>query len=390
MKTATLMMLILALAACGRDGDAKNAEPPEEDRAAAEHAPGTIVLTPEQEASAQIAKANAESRTTTGLLQATAEVQPSGDGVARVGPRLAGRLTSLSVGVGDHVKKGQTLALLDSPELARAKSDYLSAAASWKVARETADREKALFDKKISSEADWRQAEAEAARARSDMQASASLLRSMGVGDGQLARLDVDQRQTSGIALTAPIEGDVVERSATLGQMAEPSDALFVLMDLRQVWVQVDVFERDLGQVKIGQKVTARVPAYDRTFPGTVAAIGAIVEPKTRAIQIRVVLPNDDGALKPGMFATVELEGTSGVAHERVVVPSEAVQRDGDRSIVFVPRGEHEYVAQAVKIGSEAAGWVEIEEGLASGDPVVTTGSFVLKSEMRKGEMGED
>jgi Cu(I)/Ag(I) efflux system membrane fusion protein len=189
----------------------------------------------------------------------------------------------------------------------------------------------------------------------------------------------------------APIEGEVVERAATLGQMAEPSDAMFVVMDLRQVWVLVDVFERDLTQVKVGQPVEARVAAYpERVFSGTVAAIGAVVESKTRAVQVRVVLPNGDGALKPGMFATVEVQGTSGVAHDRVVVPSAAVQRDGDRHLVFVPRGENEFVARPVKIGREAAGWVEIEDGVAAGETVVTTGSFVLKSETRKGEMGEE
>ncbi|MCB9492234.1 MAG: efflux RND transporter periplasmic adaptor subunit [Dehalococcoidia bacterium] len=380
-------IIILLAAACGRDGDAKTPEAVDEEA----HARGVIVLTPEQEASAQLATAKAEARTTTGLLQATAEVEPSGDGVARVGPRLGGRILSLSVGIGDAVKKGQTLATLDAPELSRAKADYLSAAASWKVAREKADREKALYDKKISSEADWRDAEAEAARARADMQAGASLLRSMGVGDAQIGKLDLDRKQTSGISLTAPIEGVVVERNATLGEMAEPSDALFVIMDLRQVWVQVDVFERDLAQAKVGQKVTAHVTAYPgRAFPGSVAAIGAVVEPKTRAVQVRVVLPNDDGALKPGMFATVELEGTSGVAHQRVVVPSTAVQRDGDRSVVFVKTGEHEYAQHIVKLGLETAGSVEIEEGVAAGDEVITTGSFVLKSELRKGEMGED
>ncbi|HVV83361.1 MAG TPA: efflux RND transporter periplasmic adaptor subunit [Kofleriaceae bacterium] len=383
-----ILLCAVGLGACGSDSKGKNAEAEPAEEAA--RPDGAIVLTAEQETSARIAIAKAETRTTTGLLQATAEVQPSGDGVARVGPRLGGRIISLAVGIGEQVKKGQTLAIVDAPELARAKAEYLSAAATWKVARETADREKALADKKISSEADWRHAEAEAARSRADMQAAASALRTMGLGDAQLGGLDIDRRQTSSVAVVAPIAGVVVERTATLGQMAEPSDALFVIMDLRQVWVQVDVFERDLAQVKLGQKVTARVAAYDRAFPGSVAAIGAVVEPKTRAIQVRVALPNDDGALKPGMFASVELEGTSGVARPRVVIPSAAVQRDGDRTIVFVPRGEHTFVARPVKIAGESGGWVEVEKGLAAGDDVVTTGSFVLKSEARKGEMGED
>jgi cobalt-zinc-cadmium efflux system membrane fusion protein len=382
-------MVAALIASCGKDGG--EAKPDEEAEDSKESVDGTIELTAAQVASAKIATAKSEKRSQTGLLSATAEVVPAGDAVARIGPRVAGRITSLKAGVGDHVERGQILASLDSSELGRAKADYLSAVATWKVAQGNAEREKVLSDKKISSERDLRQAEAEATKAKADQEAAAGLLRTMGVGNGELSRLSNDGQQTSGISVTAPIAGEIVERGVTLGQMAQPSDTMFVIMDLRTVWVLVDVYERDLSQVKVGQSVEARVAAYpDRAFKGTVAAIGAVVEPKTRAVPVRVVLPNTDAALKPGMFSTVELAGTSGVARDRVVVPAAAVQRDGDRTVVFVPRGEHGFAAQAVKAGRDSGGWIEIEEGLAAGETVVTTGSFVLKSELRKGEMGEE
>ena len=385
---APWLVVAVCAAACGGKSDAKQAEPEGSDPSLT-HEQGVVTLTAEQIASAKITTAKAETRNQAGLLSATAEVQPSEDGVARVGTRVAGRVTALKAGLGDKVTKGQVLASIDSPEVGRAKADYLSAAAAWKLARSTADREKALAEKKISSEQTALQAEAEATRARAEMQAAAGRLRTMGVGDGQLSQLAAQERQSSGIVVVSPIGGEVVDRSATLGQMAEPSDTLFVVMDLDQLWIVIDIYERDLGQVKQGQKVTARVAAYaDRAFTGTVAAIGAVVEPKTRAVQVRVVIPNVDRALKPGMFATVEVEGTSGVARERVVVPSAAVQRDGGRSLVFVPTGERQYLARPVKTGPEAGGWIEVDEGLAAGETVVATGSFVLKSELKKDELG--
>ena len=379
----------LCAAGCGGSSDAKQAEPEGSRDPSLTHEQGVVTLTAEQVAAAHITIAKAEKRNQAGLLSATAEVRPSEDGVARVGTRIAGRITALKAGLGDKVTKGKVLALIDSPDVGRAKADYLSAAAAWKLARSTADREKVLAEKKISSEQTALQAEAEATRAHAEMQAAAGRLRTMGVGGGQLSQLAGHEMQSSGIAVASPIAGEVVERSATLGQMAEPSDTLFVVMDLDQVWIVIDIYERDLGQVKLGQKVTARVAAYaDRAFTGTVAAIGSVVEPKTRAVQVRVVIPNADRALKPGMFATVEVEGTSGVARERVVVPASAVQRDGGRSLVFLPTGERQYLARPVKTGPEAGGWIEIDEGIAEGETVVATGSFVLKSELKKDELG--
>jgi cobalt-zinc-cadmium efflux system membrane fusion protein len=181
----------------------------------------------------------------------------------------------------------------------------------------------------------------------------------------------------------------VVERPVTLGQMVEPKDTLFVIMDLTEVWIVVDVYERDLAQVAIGQRVKVRIAAWGgREFEGTIQDVGAVVEATTRAVKVRVVLPNPAGELKAGMFATVTIEATTGVTRERLVAPAEAVQRDGDDSFVFVPRGEREFEPRRVKVGATLGDVVEIEEGLTEGETVVTAGSFLLKSELMKEQLG--
>lgn len=373
-----------------RDGEGGHPEGEGEGHAEAE---GRIVLTPEQVRSAGLATAAVERRADPGHIQATANIVPAADGEARVGPRVQGRIGRLSVGVGDRVRKGQVLALVDSPELGRAWADYLGALAAADVARETADREKALHEKRISAEREWRAAEAEAVKASAEKAAAENRLHALGITDAQLPRTaSVAGHLDSRMPLVSPIDGVVVQRDATLGQNVDPSQTLFVVMDLRRVWILVEVYEKDLAVVREGLRATVQVAAAPgREFSGVVENVGAVVEPATRTVKVRVALDNP-GVLRPGMFATVRLEGAGGAsAGERhgLFAPGAAVQRLGGESIVFVPAGENTFEKREVRISREAGEWVEIAEGLRAGERVVTKGAFALKSELQKGELGE-
>ncbi|MCE9572300.1 MAG: efflux RND transporter periplasmic adaptor subunit [Deltaproteobacteria bacterium] len=384
-----LCAILVALAtACGAPSEAPApAAAPE----TAEPRDGLLHLTPEQLQTARIGFGRAERRAETAALVATGEVEPPADGVAQVSPRVAGRVARLTKGVGDQVKRGEVVAVIDSPELGRAKADFIAAAASATVAREGADRERSLFDQRISSEKELRLAEAEATRARADKEAAEVRLHTLGVSDDQLGALRADDHFSGSVAITAPMTGVVVSRSVSLGQHAEPQDPMFEIMDLRTVWISVDVYERDLAQVVLGQSVVVRVPAWPaRTFTGTVAVIGAVVDHRSRTIKLRVVLPNADGALKPGMFATVEIAGTTGAPREGVYVAASAVQRDGQRSLVFVRRGPRDFEPRVVEVGQVARDWIEITRGVTAGEELATAGTFALKSELEKGDLGED
>ena len=212
-----------------------------------EHAEGVVELTPEQLASARLAFGVVEQRSAAGLLRATAQIEAAGQRQARLGPRVAGRVAAVKVSLGQEVKKGAVLAVVDSPELGRATADYLAAIAQAKVARETANREKTLYDKKISSEKDWREAEAAAVSRRAEKEAAEGRLHALGVSDRSLPTR-VDGHYSSRVSITSPLEGIVVESTATLGQMVESTDSLFTVMDLQEVWVVMDVYERDLAE----------------------------------------------------------------------------------------------------------------------------------------------
>jgi len=354
-----------------------------------EGAPGMVELTPEQVKTARIETAPVERRAVATEIIATGEVVPPDDGVARVGAKLSGRVTRLTKGVGDLVTRGQALAVIDSPDLGRAKADYIAAASAAKVTRETADREKALFERKVAAERDWRNAEADATKARAEKEAAELRLHTLGLSDAQLAHLRADQHYASAVSVASPLAGVVVERPVALGQMVEPQDTMFVVMDLRSVWVQVDVYERNLNQIAVGQKVAAAVEAWPaRTFDGTIQSIGAVLDRRSRTIKVRVVLANGDGALKPGMFAKVILAGSTGEPREGTYVPAAAVQRDGDGAIAFVPVGDTGFQLRELELGGRSGDWIEVTRGLTVGERVVTTGSFLLKSEARRESFG--
>ncbi|MEJ7598410.1 MAG: efflux RND transporter periplasmic adaptor subunit [Kofleriaceae bacterium] len=372
------------------DGEKGHDEKSEKDRdEKGRHEGGVIHLRPEQIKAANIQIAKVEIRKETAVLEANGQIGAADDRQARVGVRVPGRVTALKASVGDVVKKGQTLAIVESPELGKSKADYVSASAAARLARENATRERLLFERKISAEVEWRKAQAEAVRTSAELQAAENRLHALGVSDSQLP--DKVAHFTSTFGAMSPIAGVVVERPVTLGEMVNPENTLFLIMDLIEVWLQVDVFERDISQIALGQNVTVTVTAYPtEKFTGKVGYIGAVVEPRSRAVKVRIALANPNGRLKPGMFARVSLADTNGDEHEHLFVPVSAVQRTPQGTVVFVPGDEPgEFVPRPVKTGHEAQNSVAIESGLTAGEHVVISGSFVLKSELGKESLGE-
>jgi cobalt-zinc-cadmium efflux system membrane fusion protein len=378
------VLLGLAAAGCGADA-------PPNDVAEEDHAQGVVVLTVEQVHSAGIETAPVGFRPLADVIEATAVVEPVPDRTARIGSRVEGRVAWVGVNVGDTVRAGAVLARVDSPELGRAKADYLAALAGADVARQTAEREARLYRERISSERVWREAEAAATRAAADRDAAEARLHALGITDADLDALSSERHYGSAFDVQTPIGGVVVDRQATLGTTVAATDVLFTVMDLRSVWIQVDAYDEQLVGLRVGQTVHARTRAYpDRVFTGRIDNIGAVLDPATRAVKVRVVLPNADGALKPGMFADVDIEVTGGTGDSTLAVPVGAVQEDGGQTIVFVLTGERRFERRVITAGSPGHEWVPVTRGLAPGDEVVVRGAFVLKSELRKGELGEE
>lgn len=191
------------------------------------------------------------------------------------------------------------------------------------------------------------------------------------------------------LELKAPIDGVIVDRKSTPGEMVGKDKEIYTISDPANLWVIAEIKERDIGAVKIGQDATFTVLAYPgETFRGKVVRTGNQVEAQSRTLEVRIEVDNSDGRLKPGMFADVEIITT--ILRDVIVIRDTAVQTDEDRQVVFVALEGNKFEKRQVKLGMEQRGRAQVLEGLKAGESVVTDGGFILKSEMLKGELGEE
>lgn len=339
-----------------------------------------------------------------------ARVEFDSEAMAHVGSPIRGRIQTIRARLGDLVKAGQELAIIESPELGEAQTDYLqrrvgveSAGPVVDLAKVTWERAQGLYDRSQGvslNEVQRREAEHRAAiaalnAAESARAAAANRLRLLGMSAEAITRLDDTQQVDPYYTLRAAIDGVVVQREITLGELVSPDrEYLMILADASRLWLLADVPEQKLLSIEIGARATIQFGALaDRTntpIEGRVIYISPFVDSTTRSARVRIELPEVDIGLKPGMFAQAEIEGRlpGQVAVEpAIVIPSEAVQLLAGESVVFVPvAGEpNTYRTRVVQVGPPIGGRVAIASGLAEGETYVRSGTFILKAELGKG-----
>src|SRR5581483_5489499 len=191
------------------------------------------------------------------------------------------------------------------------------------------------------------------------------------------------------LELKAPIDGVIIDRKSAPGELVSKDKEIYTISDPTDLWVIAEVKERDIGAVKVGQDASFSVLAYPgETFRGKVVRISNQVEAPSRTLEVRVEVNNADGRLKPGMFADVEI--TTTILQDVIVVPDTALQTDEENQVVFVALDGNKFQKRVVKLGMEPRGRAQVLGGLKVGERIVTEGSFILKSEMLKGELGEE
>ncbi|WP_454563385.1 efflux RND transporter periplasmic adaptor subunit [Pseudomonas sp. AIG] len=345
-----------------------------EEGAAAEHAEeGHIELSAEQITAAGIQLAEAKAQNLSLGLPFPGEVRFDEDRTAHVVPRVPGVVESVAVNLGQTVKKGQLLAVIASQQISDQRSEQAAAQRRLALARTTYEREKKLWQDKISAEQDFlqaRQALQEAEIAVSNARQKISVLSGSVVATGG-----------NRYELRAPFDGVVVEKHLTPGEVVDETTAAFTLSDLSRVWVTFGVSPKDLNKVQVGKAVTVSAPELNAEVVGSVAYVGSLLGEQTRTATVRVTLENPQGSWRPGLFVTALVATDSREA--KVAVPETAIQTVEDKPTVFV-RTDDGFEARAVELGSRAAGHVEITQGLEPGVQVASAGSFVLKSELGK------
>ena len=313
------------------------------------------------------------------LIVVTATIQANQDRLAHVAPRVPGRIVKVNASLGDRVKPGQALATLDSIELGEARSSYLQAASEAAVVQAGFDRAKRLQTENIIPEKDYLRARAEHEKARAALRAAGDKLRMMGVSPEKLSG--------SVFPLTAPFSGTVIEKKAVLGELAQPDASLFTVADLSILWIESDLFEKDLGKVKVGAQAAVTVSAYPgEVFKGRLTYISSTMDRETRTVKARVEVPNTDGRLKPEMFATVAI-GTGGSV-KALLVPEGAVLLLQGQPMVFVAESGG-FEQRAVEVGDRTQGYAVLKSGVAAGESVVASGAYALKARLLKSQIGD-
>jgi membrane fusion protein, heavy metal efflux system len=309
--------------------------------------------------------AKAETRALPTELTANGTVTPDVTRTIHVTSLGGGRVVDLKVKLGDSVKKGQTLLVISSPDLAAAMSDYQKAVADEVLSRKALERAQLLYDKGAIAAKDLETAQDLEDKAKVDVATAEQHVRVLGADPAHPSPL---------IDLRAPVTGTIVEQNVSGFEGVKSLDNtpnLFTIADLKEVWVVCDVFENDLGSVHLGDSAEIRLNAFgDRGFRGTVVDISRVLDPNTRSAKVRIVLPNGDGALRPGMFAVAKFRSRK--MTERVVVPATAIMRLHDKDWVFRKEGGNNFRRVVVQAdGLAPDGMQEIHEGVKAGDEVV-------------------
>lgn len=381
-KVATcLAVVILAIALASCDRPVEKGEKSEKSSAAARAKAGkSLVLTEEEIERAGIKVETAQLQATEELVTLTATITPNQERIAKVAPRLPGRVSSVAVVQGARVKAGQTLAVLESSELGDARSAYLQSRSEGNVAEAALARAESLVREEIIPQKEYLRARSDAERARAASRAAEDKLRLLGV-----APSGVESRETrAAYPMIAPFAGTVIERKAVTGELAQPDQALFVVADLATVWLEADVFEKDLAKLAIGAEARISVAAYpDAAFTGKLTYLGDTMDKATRTAKARIAAPNPDGRLKPGMFASVTLR--SSITSQALVVPEQAVLLFQGHPALFVASNGG-FAPRAVETGPAIGGRVSIKAGLAPGERVAVAGGYELKARLLKSQ----
>src|SRR5437667_420688 len=292
------------------------------------------------------------------------------------------------VELGSPVERGQPLAVIFSIELAEAQMKYLSMRAMLEADHQKLVRTEKLVDLGAASRQELEEVTATHASRATEVAAARQRLLLFGLSPDQVAQLRDASHVVSEVTVQAPGDGVVIARAVNPGQVVSSGQELFMVTDLKTVWVIGDLYEKDFATVRVGSPATVMVTsASDRQLRGRVAYIDPRVDPATRTAKVRIEVPNVSGDLRLGMFVNVSFE-TGGP--RMTLVPRSAVQSIGDRSVVYVSADgdEGRFIERTVKLGRATGDVVEVLAGVKPGERVVTDGSFFLRAEATRTRAG--
>jgi membrane fusion protein, copper/silver efflux system len=357
---AAVALCAVLLAACGKPSAPAGAGEPAKEESPA----GVVRLTPAAVAAGGIAVEAVRSMPAVRRIAASGELAFNARRLAHLSARVAGRMERVLAFKGDRVAQGQILAELYSPDYLALQAEFLQAAE--RVARLRGDPEEAS--------------------AVSFLDAARRKLAPLGVSPSDLEQLAATRTVRPFLAVRAPLAATIIETNAVEGDRVELETEMFKLADLSSLWAELRIYEKDLAAVRLNQEALLHTQAYPgEEFHGRLVLLGDVMDDKTRTVEGRVEIANPSGRLRPGMYVEAVLSAPE--SRTMLVVPETALQEYQNKTVVFVQTGPGRFLLRTVETGGRKDGLVEITKGPAEGERVVTTGSFLLKSEMLKNSL---
>ncbi|AWN42567.1 efflux RND transporter periplasmic adaptor subunit [Methylobacterium durans] len=383
-----------AVKPAAKPGDGHVEHPPSE----AEDEEGHVRMTAEQVRNQDISVVKAEGGTLSRHILVPGTITPDTDRIARVPARVVGTVAEMRKRLGDDVRKGEVVAVLDSREVADAKSDYLTASVKAELEKTNFDRQQALWDKRISAESAFLNAKAVYSEASLRQDLARQKLSALGLNAAEVAKLAKQDETTPNTStlrqyeLRSPLTGRIVERKVdvgtAVGKEGDPSD-LYTVADLSTVWIELSVPTSELAKVKEGAGVTV-TPSQEggeRHERGKVIFVSPLLNADTRAARVVVALPNKDMAWRPGTYVTAEVEIAQDAVGVRI--PKAALQTVEGKRVVFA-RTEEGFEKREVELGRSDDDAFEVVSGLRPGEEIAVANTFLLKAELGKSEADHD
>ena len=291
------------------------------------------------------------------------------DVTSKITAPISGRVTKIFASIGDRVKLGQPLVMIDSPDFGQASADLIKAESDQTLKRQAFERAKTLFEGEVIAKKDFESAEADLKQAEAEHQRALNRLKNYGVS------------KNNNFVLSTKVSGIVMERQVNPGSEVGPNNTnpLFVVSDPKQLWVQIEIPEKDLDKIHLKQHLKIEANAYpNESFTATVILISKVLNPDTRRVIVRCTIDNKDEKLKPEMYVyATPLDDQVSLPH----VPNDAVITEGVKNFIFIEKSPGEIEKRLVKVAYQGHKDTYLSEGIQEGERVVITGTLLLNSE---------
>lgn len=373
-RTIAFAVLLAVVAGCADD----RPSPPAGDTAAATSgAPRNVTLTAEQRQRIHLITVQLVGFRP--VVEATGNVAFDADRSTQVLSTVSGPATRVVVNPGAVVTRGQPLAYVSSPDFADAVAAYRKAQTAFRNTKRIADRDSALFKNDALARSELEQAQSDVAAAEADLEAAIQNMRALGVEESQIEAVRQGKPAPIEAIIRAPINGTVVEKLIADGQLlAAGTTPCFTIADLSTMWVLANVFANDLRDVAAGQTADVITDVSQAPFPGRVDYIAPLADPGTKAVSVRIIVPNTNRLLRRDMFVRVQIK--SAHEHRGILVPTSSVLRDDQNlPFVFVAAGANGFARRRIDLGSRVGDSYEVTSGLTGGDQVVGDGALFLQ-----------